>query len=69
MKELFIYCVSQSAHIRFTCEEYLQCKQRLLQASADNQHIPLSVVESVHGVRAEKCVAKEVPHAHAKAMA
>jgi hypothetical protein len=38
----------------------IQSKQRLLQASADNQHIPLGVVESVHGFRAEKCVSKEV---------
>jgi hypothetical protein len=34
--------------------ESIQSKQRLLQASADDQHIPFGVVESVHGVRAEK---------------
>jgi hypothetical protein len=34
--------------------QYTQSKQRLLQASADDQHIPFGVVESVHGVRAEK---------------
>jgi hypothetical protein len=38
----------------------IQSKQRLLQASAGNQHIPLGVVESVHGVRAEKCDSEEV---------
>jgi hypothetical protein len=32
----------------------IQGKQRLLQAGADNQHIPFGIVESVHVLRAEK---------------